>query len=512
MRTSKILILLGICSSLVLVGCGQWYGSPTAQEEFKTEPLMEIKPCGVSEVKRVTQPYPATQTGEIVRVEKMTPEWVSVNDSFDYKIKVTNLSDYTLQNVVVTDSIPKNLKINTSTPRMHFIPGDHGEWSLGTLEPKGSKIITINAIATQTGTIGSCALVAYDMPICSEIQVIQPKMELSISAPDEVLLCEQIPVEFEVSNPGKMELCGLNITSPLQTGLTTLEATTRFDFNIASLMPGKSQKFTKILKPERTGRYTFVATVTAQGDLEAKSLPVSTTVRQPVLTIISSGPQNRYIGRPVTHDISIANKGDAEARETTIELSKPIDAKFISATEGGQSSLDKVVWNLGTLQPGSSRQISVTLMPEKAGVVTTEASATAVCADTVIDLTQTNVTGITGILLEVIDTDDPIEIGANETYVISVTNQGSATGTNIAVQCTLDRNMLYVSSTGPTEASVLENTITFTPLSSLAPKQKATWRVVVRAVGEADARFKVSMKSDQITSPVQESESTHFYE
>jgi hypothetical protein len=55
-------------------------------------------------------------------------------------------------------------------------------------------------------------------------------------------------------------------------------------------------------------------------------------------------------------------------------------------------------------------------------------------------------------------------------------------------------------------------TISFAPLRSLEPRVKAVWRVVVRGVRAGDIRFKVTMSSDQLTIPVEETEATHVYE
>jgi len=122
------------------------------------------------------------------------------------------------------------------------------------------------------------------------------------------------------------------------------------------------------------------------------------------------------------------------------------------------------------------------------------------------------VKGIPAILLECVDLADPIEVGAQETYVITVTNQGSADGTNIVVACTLPPEEQFVSASGPTKETVRGRQVTFAPLKSLAPKAKATYRVVVKGAKPGDVRFKVSLTSDQMTSPAGETESTHIYE
>ena len=70
----------------------------------------------------------------------------------------------------------------------------------------------------------------------------------------------------------------------------------------------------------------------------------------------------------------------------------------------------------------------------------------------------------------------------------------------------------YVSSAGPTDGKADGKVVTFAPLPTLAPKATATYKLVVKGTGEGDVRFKVEMKSDQIDSPVMETESTHIYQ
>jgi len=126
--------------------------------------------------------------------------------------------------------------------------------------------------------------------------------------------------------------------------------------------------------------------------------------------------------------------------------------------------------------------------------------------------TTTLIEGIPAILLEVVDLEDPVEVGKEETYVIMATNQGSADGTNISISCILEPNARFLSSKGPTEAMIKGDTIVLGPIKKLAPNAKATWRVNVKAVKNGDVRFKVAMTSDQIERAVEETEATTFYQ
>ena len=124
---------------------------------------------------------------------------------------------------------------------------------------------------------------------------------------------------------------------------------------------------------------------------------------------------------------------------------------------------------------------------------------------------STDVKGIPAILLEVIDIEDPIETGSDTTYVITVTNQGSAVGTNILITADVQPEATYKDAQGPVAASVSGRTVSFAPLPSLAPGAKATYRITITGNSVGDTRFRVSMKSDQTDSSVDETESTRIY-
>ena len=216
------------------------------------------------------------------------------------------------------------------------------------------------------------------------------------------------------------------------------------------------------------------------------------------------------MGRPLTYEITVTNKGDAPARNTVVTDVVPAGTAFVAASAGGKFANGAVTWSLGTLQPGGSAKVSLTLRAVARGRARNTATVRAYCARAAAEAT-TELAGVPAILLELIDEADPIEVGAQETYVVTVTNQGSADGTNISVVCTLPAEQEFVSAKGPTEATHKDGVVTFAPLGELDPKAKAVYRVMVKGIKAGDVRFKVSLKSDQMTSPAEETESTHIY-
>ena len=114
--------------------------------------------------------------------------------------------------------------------------------------------------------------------------------------------------------------------------------------------------------------------------------------------------------------------------------------------------------------------------------------------------------------LDVTDTPDLVEVGAQTTYSIVVTNQGTANATNIKVVATIPDGMKYISSTGSTGRLVIVGKLVdFNPIPVLKPKKNLVFRVTVEGMELGDHRFRVKINADQLTSPILEEESTKFY-
>ncbi|MGD9110314.1 MAG: DUF11 domain-containing protein [Phycisphaerales bacterium] len=482
--------------------------APKPAPMSKPKPMSMKAPgdCGPYTVSRT---YPCGDCG-IVRLEKVMPKEVQLNALFDYEIMVMNLTNMELADVVVTEVLDENFEFERASPTAR-IAENKLLWVMDSMVPRETQKIKVTGMAKNAECLKHCARITYVIPACANVVVVQPQLRLTKTAPAEVLLCDPIPVKMVVTNTGSGSAGNVKITDMLPTGLTTSDGRRNIALDAGTLAAGQSKEFSMTLKASKTGRYVNKAVATSDGGLRSEA-STTTVVRQPVLAIAKSGPMRRYLGRSITYDIMVSNKGDAVAKDVVVVDTLPAGAKFVSATGGGRLAAGKVTWKMASLAAGSSRKVSVTVMPEKSGTYTDVATATATCAEGVRASAQTVITGIAAVLLEVIDIDDPIELGANDTYVITVTNQGSSDGTNISIVCTLEDNMQYVSSSGATTGRSQANQVVFQPLAKLAPKAKAEWRVVVKAVKPGDVRFKVTMNTDQIQRPVEETEATHLYE
>ncbi len=457
----------------------------------------------------------AYPTGDVstsaVLLEKMAPAEVAVGQPLSYMLRVTNLTDMTLQNVAVTDRLGGNFRLASTKPASAPAADGALRWSFATLAPRAQQVIEVFGAATGPGQVSGCAEITYASTLCVTTLVVEPRLELVKQAPAEVLACDPIPLRFTVSNRGSGPARDVRITDQLPDGLLTQDGLKAFTLDAGTLAAGQSRELSVSVQAERPGTYVNRASAAGAGGLTAESSQVSTRVLQPVLQLVKEGPRRQFAGRSVTWTMTVTNTGDGPARNLVLEDTLPAGSVFERASEGAKASGNRVSWALGTLEPKGSRKVEVTIKAPGIGTLRNSATARADCAAAVAAVAETLIEGIPAILLEVVDDPDPIELGSTVTYMITVTNQGSATDTNVRVACTLDKGMQYVSSTGPTTGTASGGAVTFAPLGALAPKQQVSWKIVVRAAEEGDVRFGVQLKSDKLTRSVDETEATNFY-
>ncbi len=454
--------------------------------------------------------YPRQDYG-ILQVDKTMPKEVRLNTPFAYVIKVTNLTDVMLTDVVLTETLSESFKLEACEPGT---VNNNGTlvWEIESLGPKASKSFRVAGTANGSKQLAHFTAITHTIRDQAVVSVVEPTLELRKVAPSEALLCEPIPVDYVVTNTGTGTAQNVQIVDTLPTGLQTSDGKVKIVLEAGTLKAGESRRFSVKIRATKTGAFSNKAVASSAAGIRCESEATLTNVRQPILQITKSGPQRQYLGRPVTYEITVLNKGDGPARDTMIEDIIPPGVTGIEATAGALSSGSKLVWELGTLEPNVSKKVRVSYMPTREGDVMATATATAYCAETVTDSAKTAITGIAAPRLAVIDLEDPVEVGHNTTYLITVTNEGSAADANVRIVCAIDDKMQYVSSAGATAGSIMGKTVSFAPLRNLEPKAKATWRVVVRGARPGDVRFKVTMHTDQMALPVEHTEATHIYQ
>lgn len=502
----KSVLLACLAAAVLLTGSPMWEALGAS-----------AVPCPVvtKEGGQVKAAY-AIPTGDVatsvVLLEMLSPEIVNLGQEFSYDIVVKNLTDCPLDNVVLTEQLPSSLVFKSAVPPPNSAEGGTLVWKLGSIAGKDSKSVRVRVAAMKEGQIIHCANVTYVQRLCLKVIAINPNLKLAQTAPARVSVCDPIPVKVVVTNGGVGDAKNVKVKAMLPTGVVTTDGKTSVEFDAGTLTQGQSKEFEFKAKAGKTGPLAIKATAQGDGNLTAQASS-QTTVHQPVLAVAKKSSRSRvFVGLTYTYTITVSNKGDWDAEQTVVKDKIPAGLTFVKASDGGQHAAGLVTWDLGTLKPNQSKNVTLALKAAEITTARNTVTAEAVCAKQVSAADTVEVEGIPAILLETIDVEDPIEVGDNVTYLITATNQGSSDGTNVVIKCKLEPSAQFVSATGATPGVLTGAEIVFAPVASLAPKARATWKVVAKAVKAGDIRFAVEMTSDQIQRPVNETEATNFYE
>jgi uncharacterized repeat protein (TIGR01451 family) len=491
----------------------------SAQKEQAPAPVVvKHEPAAKAEPKSstsgaVSMAFPTGDAAtSAVLLEKLVPSTVTLGQNYSYEIRVKNLTGMTLENVVVSEQMSPNFKVATQSPQPNMI-GMVANYSFKNIPPHGSETIKISGAPNAKDAISCCASVTYNQMLCAKTTVIQPALKIAAAAPTEVLICDDIPVEYTVTNPGDGNTGDVKVTATLPSGLVSKAGGNQVSLDAGTLKPGEARKVTVMAKASKTGSYSNTAKAVAANNLSADSNTVTTIVRQPLLKVACDAPAERFIGKKAVYEFNVTNSSDVQSQNTVIETTVPAGLQVGEISDNGKQVGGVIRWDLGTLAAGASKKLSLAYNSKNAGKFNTTTSAKALCAEVVSCPSQTEWKGIPAILLEVVDSPDPVQVGDTTTYTILVTNQGSAAGTNIKVAAILPASESYVSSTGATAGVADGNSIKFAPVSVLPVGGRVEFKVVAKGVSAADARFKVTMSSDQMTGdPVQETEATTVYQ
>ena len=444
-------------------------------------------------------------------LHKVIPAEVRRGAEFGFEYHITNITTSTLQNVTVFLENTSNLELLSSSPASTRSNIDDTTWELGELGPCETVVIKAQARAGEVGMASSCALVTYNNTMCATTNVVDPDLTIAKTATPRVLRCDPVTLTYEVCNPGSGVAPGVVIRDSLPSGMT-VNGSRNVEIPVGDLAAGECTTREVVAMVSGTGDFCSPASATSTDGLSASSGEPCTTVVAPQLEIACNSRDTQYINRSADYEFTVSNSGNGVAANTVVNISLPAGAQFVSGSNGAMPTGNTVAFQVGDLRPGASETVSVKLSSSNAGDFRVGATASGNCAEPVSTQCETNFRGIPAILLEVVDLVDPVEVGQTTTYRITVTNQGTAADKNIRITCVLPPEQEFVSLTGTTGNSMSGKTVTLNPVASLAPGAKASWDLVVRAIGEDDVRFAVEMISDTFERPVRETESTNLYE
>jgi uncharacterized repeat protein (TIGR01451 family) len=281
---------------------------------------------------------------------------------------------------------------------------------------------------------------------------------------------------------------------------------------LGTLKPGESKTLTLKTSATKGGRQVNEAMAVSDNGVKANT-QTAVFVTEPALLVRTTGPKRRFLDREAEFDIEVINSGTAPVNNVVITDHLPSELEFLGCSDGGQHDAihRTVTWKLDSMNPGQRRGMSFKIMTKGAGDVITRVHARGEPGLESSAEAPLHIEGVPALMLEVVDREDPVEVGTQTTYEIRVVNQGTSASTGVQITAILPNEMTPVEAIGPTGHKIQGQQIIFEAMPKLAARADGLYRVKVAAKQAGDVRFRVQLSAHQLQTPLAEEETTRIY-
>ncbi len=443
----------------------------------------------------------------------------------------------------------------------------NGNITIAVLKPGESKTINVTASADEEGELRSClAIVNYMPAICLTSRVIKPELELTKTAPKEANRCDVIKLEYTFKNGGSGDVGAFVVTDSLGKGLATIDGDSTLKFDVDGLAAGDSRTFIAKVYASKPGSFSSRAVAKAENsDLKSRSKETTTDVIAADLDVQVQGPNRLYGEKLAKFTAHVTNTGNTTADDVNVNVYWPEACDLVdlstpkmqssnstssqsnqkkqgeptvakNAGGAGDSSSakkndkadvamsDKSL-SIGRLEAGQTAVFEYAIRTRDVKTLPTKVVARYVCdvdaaedqanakSETVATaMARVEIVRLPALQLVVLDDQDPVNKNSNVVYTIRVWNEGDAADSNVAVSAELPEGLKFVRAEGPTENSVDGSKITFEPVKTMKPGDRADYKVTAKCTGSGDVRFSATLSSKSLKKEVTGEEPTRLFD
>ena len=451
-----------------------------------------------------------TQTPALT-LQKLAPAEIQVGRSALFQLKIKNVGRVDAHGVTVVDQIPDGTRFVDASPQATRDSTGALVWNLGEMKANSETTVSVQLIPLTEGEIGSVATVAFQSKASVKTVCTKPVLTVEHSGPDNVLIGQSVSFDIKVTNNGTGIAANVMLEEDVPEELVH-PAGSELEYEIGNLQPGESRQLRLTLQAKKAGVIENVLLVRGEGNLLAEHrAPIE--IIAPELKLGVSGPGKRYLERQATYTVAVSNPGTAKATDVELVAHLPKGLKFINTNNHGQydPQTHAVYWSLSELPARETGEVELTALPVEMGQQKLRIEGKANLGLAASQEKAVKVEGLAAIFFGVADTADPIEVGSDTVYQVTVVNQGSKTATDVRIIATLPPGLQPIGGDGPTTYRISGQNLVFDPLARLAPKGQAAFKIQARGTQEGDHRILVQVKTNEVSTPVSKEESTRVY-
>jgi uncharacterized repeat protein (TIGR01451 family) len=426
--------------------------------------------------------------------DNLTPDR---DDVIVFTIKATNNGPDAATGIIITDLLPAGLSLgNINAPAGTGYNQTSGQWTIESLASGAELTLTLTATATASGakvnTATLTSLNQFDtnaendsqsVTITPEVANLAVTKEVNNPTPDKDDL---ITFTIVVNNTGPDAATNVEITdllpAGLQLGSATAEAGSNYnqttgEWTIPSLAASASATLTITATATTSGLKTNSAQITASDQFDENTQDnqdsVDVTPQTADLSVIKEvNDSTPNSGQTITFTIRVTNSSTTQqATGVTLTDQLPSGLTFGTATTvAGSYNQGTGVWNIGTIAPNTTVELTITATNTTAAQKSNTARLTtadqfdpdSTPGNTAVGEDDESTIPITPNAADVrlsktVATSSP-QLGQNVTFKVTVTNESTTAATGLKVTDQLPSGLTFVSKTVPAGTTYNETT------------------------------------------------------
>jgi uncharacterized repeat protein (TIGR01451 family) len=450
-----------------------------------------------------------------VTLTKTGPPSALVGQDIPYTITVTNTGRVESRSMTVRDVVPEGADFISAQPPA-IQEGNQLTWTLGVLPAGQTHTVQVVFRARRAGPVTNAASAVTEEGLRAEnsvtTQVSAPQLKVAITGPTSAVVGAPVAFQINVSNPGSGAAANVVLSAAFDKILEHETQANPLKLTVGNLGPNEFRTVPITLIPRQEGRARLQVTATADGGLQDQA-EHTVVVQKAQMTLTKTGPPRRFVDRPAEFEIKVGNPGEVALANVVVRDRLPPELTFVSASDGGQLTDSEVEWKIPALQP---KEEKVLKLSTRCNQITREAVNVAVATtDSGLRLeskASLEILGAPAYEFKVTPDGDPVEVGKQMSFEITVKNTGSLPANKVVIEAIVPKELKIVTVTGPSQDTIKNQTVTFAPVDSLQPKQTLTYTIRVEGVKPGDVRFRVLLRGETLRTPVIKEQATRIYD
>lgn len=417
-----------------------------------------------------------------IQVDTYGPRTIGVNKTGTYKVVIHNQSNFAAEDLMIGVSLPswvqiQNMNLTAGTRAVSNNDGTNLlSWTVASIPPNSSHTMTVDA-TPQKAEMFDIGIEWAMVPkkASANVDVTEPKLQMKISGPNEVLYGDTAVYDVTVANPGTGTAQNVVVKLP--------EALGGERAKLYDILPGQEKKFHVELLARTAGKIDLNTSATAEGGLQTAA-GRKIMVKRAQLKVDVAGPGRKYAGTRGQYTVTVSNEGDAMARDVVAGFALPPGVKYLGGIESVNQIENGVRWSVGALESGEKRTYQLNCQLNADGNLSIEVGVRGEGDLSASHSMMTAVETVADLVLTVEDPKGPLPTGEEIEYKIRIRNRGSRAAQEINLIMQFSQGIQPTKAVGQEyEINQEHGQVAFSPITQLNPGQELEF--VVKAVADS---------------------------